>query len=82
MLSFSKNLILLNKLNSNGYTWKYDDGILKVICGSRVILQEKKCRGHYLLIGSPIRGGIYNANRSPVRDRVLEAGGSDMRQET
>ena len=50
--SFSKNLILLSKLDSNGYTWRAGDGILKVIRGSRVILQGKKRGGHYLLTGS------------------------------
>lgn len=48
--SFSKNQISLSKLDSSGYTWRADDDeILKVIHESRVILQEKKYRGYYIL---------------------------------
>lgn len=36
--SFRKNLISHSKLDSNGYTWKVDDRILKIMDGSRVIL--------------------------------------------
>lgn len=38
--SFSKNLVSLSKLNSNDYTWRIGDEILKVICSNRIVLQE------------------------------------------
>ena len=40
--NFSRNLISLSKLDSNGYTWRVGDGVLKVLHDSRIILQEKK----------------------------------------
>lgn len=56
--SFNKNLISLNKLDSNGYTWRVGNVILNVIHGNRVVIKGKKYRGHYFLIGSSRRGGV------------------------
>lgn len=38
--SFSKNEILLSKLDSNDYMWRADDKILKVMYDSRIVLQK------------------------------------------
>lgn len=42
MPNFSKNLISSSKLDSNGYTYRASDRILKVIYDDRVIMKGKK----------------------------------------
>jgi len=65
--NFNKNLISLSKLDLNGYTWRANDGILKIIYGNKIFLQEKKCRGYYLLIESLVQDRVLDTNRSLVR---------------
>ena len=42
--NFRLNLILLSRLDSNGYRWITGDGILKVMYSDRVILEGKKSK--------------------------------------
>ena len=77
---FRPNLILLSKLNSRGYRMVADGGILKVLHGDRVILEgEKRMRGYYYLVGSPVRDGASGARRSPQQDGAPGGGGSGTR---
>ena len=39
---FKNNLISLSRLDSNSYRWRAEDEILKVICGNRVVMKEKR----------------------------------------
>ena len=81
--NFSRNLISLNKLDSNGYTWRAGDGVLKVLHDSRVVVQGKKREGHYFLTESSVRGGVPGADRSPVRGGApTTTGGSGTGHET
>ena len=42
-----------------------DGGILKVLCGNRIVLDRKKeRRGHYYLIESPVGGRASGARKS------------------
>ena len=52
--SFKKNLIFLSRLDSTGYRWRADGGILKVMRDNRITMKGKKYRGHYLLAESPV----------------------------
>ena len=63
--SFCKNLIFLRKLDSNSYM-RAGDGILKVLYGSRIDLQEKKYGDYYILIGNPVQGRVPSVDRSSV----------------
>ena len=52
---FKQNLISLSRLDSRGYRTVAGGGILKVLCGNRIVLEEKKgSRGHYYLTESPV----------------------------
>ena len=41
ILSIRHNLISLSRLNSSSYTWRAEDGILKVLRGSRIVMKGK-----------------------------------------
>lgn len=71
-------MILLSRPDSNSCRWKVD-GILKVVHDNRIILKGKKCRGHYLLMGSSARGGAPGARWSS-RCRWLGHETGDLRE--
>ena len=80
--NFRRNLISLSRLDSRGYRMIADGGILRVLCGDRIVLEGKKrSRGHYYLAGSPVRGEALGARWSPERGGA-PGGGSGTRQET
>ena len=64
--NFNRNLISLSKLDSNGYTWRAGDGVLKVMYGSMVVVQGKKRGGYYFLTGNSVRDGVPSADMNPV----------------
>ena len=51
-----RNLISLGVLDSNGYCYKAQNGVLKVMKGSMVVLKAEKRNGLYLLDGVAIIG--------------------------
>ena len=63
---FRWNLISLSRLDSRGYRTVAGGGILRELRDDRIVLEEKKgSRGHYYLVGSPVRGGASGARWSP-----------------
>ena len=59
-----------------------DGGILKVLHGDRIILEEKKrMRRYYYLTESPVQDGASKIRRSLERDGAPSEGGSDTRRE-
>ena len=56
--NFRRNIISLSRLDSSGYRWRVDDGILKVMHDSKIVMKEKKYREYYLLPGSSARGEL------------------------
>ena len=54
ILDFRQNLISLSRLDSSNYRWRANDGILKVLRGSRIVLKGKSYGEPYLLTGSSV----------------------------
>ena len=53
--NFRRNLISLSRLDLRGYKTEADGGILRMLCGARIVLEEKKeSRRHYYLTESPM----------------------------
>jgi hypothetical protein len=54
-----KNLISLGTLDSNGYGYKSEDGVMKVTKGAMVVMKgQKNSKNIYKLLGSILVGGI------------------------
>lgn len=52
MPKLRRNLISLGLLDSNGYTYKLEKGVLKLMKGSLVVMKGKLTHGLYILEGS------------------------------
>ena len=54
-----KNLISLETLDSNGYCYNYENGLMKVSKGTMVVMKGQKVKGNiYKLLGNTIVGGV------------------------
>jgi hypothetical protein len=54
-----KNLISLGILDSNGYCYKYESGVMKVTKGAMVMMKwQKSSKNIYKLLGNTVVGGI------------------------
>jgi hypothetical protein len=52
-------MISLGTLDSNGYGYKFEGGIMKVIKGAMVVMKrQKSSKNIYKLLGSTVVGGI------------------------
>ena len=61
-------MISLGTLDSNGYGYKSEGGVLKVIKGAMVVMKGQKVEGNiYKLLGSTIVGGVNAATTSDSR---------------
>ena len=53
-----KNLISLGTLDSNGYCYKFENGLIKVSKGAMVVMKGQKVKGNiYKLLSNTIVGG-------------------------
>lgn len=51
-----RNLISLGLLDQNGYTYKCEDGIIKICRGSMVVMKGIRGNGLYVIHGSIVIG--------------------------
>ena len=53
-----KNLISLGTLDSNGYKFSVEGGVLRVSKGSLIVMKGKKVNTLYILQGSTVTGDV------------------------
>lgn len=53
-----RNLISLGMMDKNGYCYKAENGVLKVIKGAMVVLKGNLHQGLYVLQGSTVTGEV------------------------
>ena len=67
-----KNLISLRTLDSNGYCYKSENGLMKVSIGAMVVMKGQKIEGNiYKLFGNTIVGGAVAVTESEQDDTLL-----------
>uniref|UniRef100_A0A2N9H2K3 Integrase catalytic domain-containing protein n=1 Tax=Fagus sylvatica TaxID=28930 RepID=A0A2N9H2K3_FAGSY len=67
-----KNLISLGTLDSKGYSYKSEHGIMNVSKGAMVVMRGQKISGNiYKLLGSTILGGVVAVSESEEDDTLL-----------
>jgi hypothetical protein len=67
-----KNLISLGTLDSKGYSYKSEHGIMNVSKGAMVVMRGQKISGNiYKLLGSTILGGVAAVSESEDDDTLL-----------
>ena len=67
-----KNLISLGTLDSKGYSYKSENGIMKVSKGAMVVMTGQKIRSNvYKLLGDTILGGVAAVAESEDDDTLL-----------
>ena len=58
MPNLKKNLISLGTLDSNGYKFSAEGGVLRVSKGSLIVMNGKKVNTLYILQGSTVTGDV------------------------
>jgi hypothetical protein len=67
-----KNLISLGTLDSKGYSYKFENGIMKVSKGAMVVMTDQKISSNaYKLLGNTILGGVAAVAESEDDDTLL-----------
>ena len=67
-----KNLISLGTLDSNGYYYKSENGLIKVSKGTMVVMKGQKGEGNiYKLLDNTIIGGAAVVTESEQDDTLL-----------
>ena len=65
-----RNLISLGMMDSKGYRWVVNDGVLQVMAGTKVILKGNRQKNLYVLEGNTIHGEV-NATTSQEEQTLL-----------
>ena len=67
-----KNLISLGTLDSNGYCYKFENGLMKESKGAMVVMKGQKVEGNiYKLLNNTIVGGAVVVTESEQDDTLL-----------
>ena len=74
VLEMKKNLISLGTLDSKGYSYKSEHGIMNVSKGAMIVMRGQKISGNiYKLLGSTILGGVAAVSESKDDDTLFVA---------